>query len=55
MENEDIIIENKSDYVEYMVCPFCKDTDFDMVGLKIHLLSGYCEIFDLVETPQRKG
>lgn len=24
-------------------CPFCKEPDFDLVGLKIHLLSGHCE------------
>jgi len=27
-------------------CPFCKETDFDTVGLKHHLLSGHCEDFN---------
>jgi len=29
---------------EYTVCPFCKETDFDLVGLKVHL-TFYCEEF----------
>jgi hypothetical protein len=29
-----------------MECPFCKEGDFDAIGLKHHLLSGYCEDFD---------
>ena len=28
-----------------VVCPFCKDTDFDLVGLKWHLESGMCDEF----------
>jgi len=27
-------------------CPFCKETDFDLIGLKNHLLSGHCEDFN---------
>jgi hypothetical protein len=27
-------------------CPFCEDTDFDSVGLKIHLTSGHCEKYN---------
>ena len=27
-------------------CPFCHDTDFDDVGLKIHLTTGHCEAFN---------
>ena len=27
-------------------CPFCKESDFDLVGLKIHLERGYCEPFN---------
>lgn len=29
-----------------LACPFCTDTDFDMPGLKHHLLRGYCEVFE---------
>ena len=27
-------------------CPFCHDTDFDSVGLKIHLNAGHCDAFN---------
>lgn len=27
-------------------CPFCKETDFDLIGLKHHYESGYCEEFN---------
>lgn len=26
-------------------CPFCHDTGFDEVGLKIHLTAGHCDPF----------
>jgi len=29
-------------------CPFCKENDFDFIGLKNHLLSGHCEDFNNV-------
>lgn len=37
-----------------MDCPFCGDTEFDLIGLKVHLLQGGmwhepCEVF--VNTP----
>lgn len=31
-------------------CPFCGEKDFDLVGLKSHLLNS-CEVFDQTETP----
>lgn len=31
-------------------CPFCEDTDFDLIGLKSHLLN-YCDTFDDVPRP----
>lgn len=31
-------------------CPFCRDTDFDLPGLKHHLLSGYCDAFHQTPT-----
>ena len=34
---------------EYIICPFCKETDFDLIGLKSHLLHGDCEIFNKTE------
>ena len=33
-----------------MNCPFCNDNDFDLIGLKHHLLSGYCNIFNDTKT-----
>lgn len=33
-----------------MECPFCGERDFDLVGLKGHLLNT-CEEFDKTETP----
>jgi hypothetical protein len=32
-------------------CPFCGDKDFDLVGLKGHLLNGDCEEYIHTETP----
>lgn len=29
-------------------CPFCNEDDFDIIGLKIHLLAGHCKVFDNV-------
>ena len=34
---------------EYIKCPFCKEDDFDLIGLKLHLKAGNCEVFE--ETP----
>lgn len=33
-----------------MICPFCKEDDFDAVGLKSHLIN-YCDIFEIVPSP----
>lgn len=30
-------------------CPFCGDADFDHIGLKDHLLRGFCNEFEGVE------
>jgi hypothetical protein len=29
-----------------MECPFCKESDFDLVGLKHHINMGWCEVFN---------
>jgi len=29
-----------------IICPFCEDYDFDLCGLKIHLVRGHCEAFE---------
>ncbi len=28
------------------ICPFCGESDFDLEGLKIHLVRGWCEPFE---------
>lgn len=33
-----------------MNCPFCGEPDFDLVGLKGHLLFD-CQVFESTETP----
>lgn len=33
-------------------CPFCKETDFDLIGLKIHLSSGHCNKYEETEIPE---
>jgi len=35
-----------------LVCPFCRDDDFDAVGLKLHLTT-YCEAYASVEVGNR--
>lgn len=35
----------------YVKCPFCGEDNFDLYGLKIHLLRFYCEDFNNVEVP----
>ncbi len=29
-------------------CPFCGEKDFDLIGLKIHIYTGYCEKYDKI-------
>jgi hypothetical protein len=33
-----------------LACPFCRDDDFDAVGLKYHLTHGKCQAFERVES-----
>ena len=35
------------------VCPFCGEDDFDLGGLKFHLVNGWCPIYELVPTFER--
>ena len=38
-----------------LVCPFCYERDFDLMGLKWHLLK-YCDLFrDIDEIEKRRG
>ena len=31
---------------DLLACPWCKDTDFDEVGLKLHILNGHCDSYN---------
>lgn len=30
----------------YIQCPFCKEEDFDLIGLKAHIERGCCDVFN---------
>jgi hypothetical protein len=36
-----------------MNCQFCQDGDFDLIGLKSHLMNGDCPVFECTETIHR--
>lgn len=36
-----------------LTCPFCQNTDFDGIGLKLHLSTGGCDDFNDIEIPAR--
>ena len=38
-----------SDHDDYISCPFCKEKDFDLSGLKLHFEKGYCDIYNEVD------
>ena len=40
------IIKISQEVSEYVVCPFCKEKDFDLQGLKSHLEHGDCETYN---------
>lgn len=46
-ENEKKEEQSKSN--NDITCPFCGEIDFDLIGLKNHILS-YCESFQQVST-----
>lgn len=33
---------------ESMSCPFCKQADFDAIGLKVHIARGWCDAYEAV-------
>jgi hypothetical protein len=35
---------------EELTCPFCQETEFDAIGLKIHFIKGQCEPFEATGT-----
>ena len=30
----------------YVSCPFCGEEDYDLIGLKMHFLNGWCDEFN---------
>jgi hypothetical protein len=42
MEEDEEKVYPKSDYI----CPFCNQDNFDLIGLKDHFTSGYCDVFN---------
>jgi len=36
--------------IDYVECPFCKEKDFDLIGLKHHLDTGQCSVFEKTDT-----
>jgi hypothetical protein len=37
-----------------IACPFCNEADFDAIGLKNHLISGDCDVFEDVPAIERR-
>ena len=44
----------KTDSSNDLTCPFCKEDEFDEIGLKAHLFR-WCERFDEVITPEEEA
>jgi len=34
---------------QYYRCPWCGEDDFDLFGLKLHIINGWCEKFNTLE------
>jgi|JI9StandDraft_1071089.scaffolds.fasta_scaffold19266_2 hypothetical protein len=39
---------------EEVICPFCKEADFDLMGLEIHLENHWCEVFGTLHRPRKE-
>jgi hypothetical protein len=35
---------------EELTCPFCNETEFDALGLKVHFIKGHCEPYEATGT-----
>lgn len=38
--------ENQEVADELLLCPWCKEGDFDLIGLKSHITHGDCKIYN---------
>ena len=45
---------DKHAYPFHISCPFCGEKDFDKIGLKHHLINGYCEEYLNTQSIERK-
>jgi len=36
-----------------IICPFCKEENFDLIGLKSYLSNGDCETYNNLENTER--
>lgn len=43
------------DHKEITICPFCKEKDFDLIGLKHHIKCGHCDVFESLEEVDQLG
>lgn len=39
----------------YFPCPFCREGDFDVIGLRGHLVNNYCEVYNTTPTPMEQA
>lgn len=39
----------KEPITQCIPCPFCSDPDFDLIGLKNHLMNGWCAAFNALK------
>jgi hypothetical protein len=44
-----VLPTHNSDEGQFVTCPFCNESGFDLIGLKDHLQHGDCEPFNNLE------
>lgn len=40
--------------MDLIECPFCKEPDFDLIGLRSHFESGYCDVYESTKSCQEE-
>lgn len=40
--------------MDLIECPFCKDSGFDLIGLKAHFENGFCDEYEHIITPMEE-
>ena len=40
--------------MDLIECPFCKDSGFDLIGLKAHFENGFCAEYTHIITPMEE-